>query len=74
MTSNALAPLAQEENFAELSRDPVLVVAAVLLVAVCIMWIVVAPLITRNLRKAAMRRKRRKGPTKPNFTMWDRPP
>jgi len=74
MPSLSLGAYAQE-GLAELSEDPLLFMAAVLLVTVSIMWIVVARLITKNLRRAALRRMgRRRRPKRPTREMWDNPP
>lgn len=72
MTVASLGPLAQE-GITEISEDPVLFMAATLLIAVSIMWIVLARLISKNIRRAAMKRGRRRG-KRPTREMWDYPP
>ena len=65
-----------EEGFAELARDPVLSVAAVLLMVVSLAWVIVARLITVNMRRVAARRLRAQGrrpPVSPK-KMWTEPP
>lgn len=66
---------ATEDGFAELARDPVLSVAAVLLMVVSLAWVVVARLITVNMRRAAQRRMRAQGrkPPAPK-NVWADPP
>lgn len=66
-------PLAQG-GFSDVSEDPILFMAAALLIGVSVMWIVVARLITRNLRRAAMRRRGRRRPKRPTKDMWNYPP
>lgn len=73
MPSLSLGPYAQR-GLAELSEDPLLFMAAALLIAVSVMWIVIARLITRNLRRAALRRAGRRRPKRPTREMWDNPP
>lgn len=74
-----LAPLilgAAEDGFAELARDPVLSVAAVLLMVVSLAWLVVARLITVNMRRAAYRKLRAQGRRQPvpPKDVWSAPP
>lgn len=72
--------LAQAEGFEELIAEPSLLIAAMLLIAVSIGWIVVARLINRAIRKAAYRARRRaaaskkKPPPPPDTHIWDYPP
>jgi cell division protein FtsX len=72
----ATAQLAQEGSFSELVEDPVLTLAAVFLMVVSVMYVVVARLVTRNMKKAAIRRMRRRGkkPPRPTKEMWNSPP
>lgn len=63
-------------GLADLTEDPVLTVAAVLLIVVSIGWIVVSRMITREIRRQAARRRRSsptKKPTK-DRNMWSYPP
>ena len=68
--------LAQEGSFEELVKDPVLTLAAVFLMVVSLMYIVVARLVTKNMKKAAIKRMRRQGkkPPRRKRTMWTEPP
>lgn len=62
-------------GLADLTEDPVLTVAAVLLIVVSIGWIVVSRMITREIRRQAARRRRSsptKKPTK-DRDMWSYP-
>ncbi|MDQ3878936.1 MAG: hypothetical protein M3290_11395 [Actinomycetota bacterium] len=63
-------------GFQSLVRDPLLTVACVLLLVVCIGWIVATRLITHNLKRAARRaqRRRRTGPPPPPRDIWSAPP
>jgi hypothetical protein len=68
--------LAKAGTFAEFTKDPILSVAAFLLIVVSVAWIVVSRMISHNLRKAAARKARRtgrRGPTPPR-RMWNEPP
>lgn len=53
----------------EFFRDPVLSVACVLLIVVSVGWLIVAPLIAQNLRRALDRRS-----YDPQKDLWDVPP
>lgn len=68
--------LAQEGSLGELAKDPVLTLAAVFLMVVSITYVVVARLITRNMKRAARKRIRRTGKKVPRAKreMWDAPP
>ncbi|MDQ4026349.1 MAG: hypothetical protein M3217_12815 [Actinomycetota bacterium] len=70
MTTSAL----QTQPLEELAKDPLLTVAAVLLIVVAIGWIVVSRLVSRNLRKTAARAARRKGSVRPAKDIWSEPP
>lgn len=77
--TDAVISLAQRARpFGEFARDPVLTVACVLLVVVSIGWVVVTRLISRNLRKALLRReeaeRRRVGDVRPPRDIWSAPP
>ena len=65
-----------DEGFAELARDPVLSVAAVLLMVVSLAWVIVARLITVNMRRIATRRLRAQGRRQPvpPKKVWTEPP
>lgn len=65
-----------QAGLAELTEDPVLTVAAVLLIVVSIGWIVVSRMITREIRKQALRRRRQQGTKKPSKDrdIWSYPP
>jgi hypothetical protein len=56
--------LAQQRSLAELTEDPVLLVAAMLLIAVSIAWIVMARVITREMKRQALRQMRARSPQK----------
>jgi hypothetical protein len=70
--------LAKAGSFAEFTKDPILSVAALLLIVVSIGWIVVSRLISRELRKAAARKARRGArrppPPKRRNDVWSEPP
>jgi hypothetical protein len=68
--------IAQEGSIEEFAKEPVLSMAAVLLILVSILWIVVSRLITREMRKSAYRQLRRKGTKAPTTEqeMWNVPP
>lgn len=67
----ALLLVARQPGLAEFSREPILTVACVMLIAVSVAWIVVSRLILRELRRAALagspRRRRRRN-------VWSEPP
>ena len=78
MTDGLALIAAKDRAFGELARDPVLTVACVLLVVVSIGWVVVTRLISRNLRKALLRReeaeRRRVGDVRAPRDIWSQPP
>ena len=63
--------LAAVDPFAEFIQEPVLSVAAVLLIVVSVAWIVMSRLITRAMKKAAYRamtsKERAEGETGPGY-------
>ena len=65
-------------SFAEFTKDPILSVAALLLIVVSIGWIVVSRLISHELRRAAYRRarkgSRRPPPPRRRSDVWNDPP
>jgi hypothetical protein len=68
--------LAAVDPFDEFIQEPALSVAAILLIVVSIAWIVMARLITREMKKAAYRTmgsKSRRN-TKPARDIWSSPP
>ena len=66
---------AKAGRFAEFTEDPILSVAAFLLIVVSVAWIVVARMISHNLRRAAALKARRTGRrTAPPRRMWNEPP
>ena len=70
---------AQGGSLAELTEDPVLSVAALLLIVVSIAWIVVSRLITKEMRKQALRQIRARAGKKPpkpprDRDIWSYPP
>ena len=78
MTDGLAFLAARARPFGEFARDPVLTVACVLLVVVSIGWVIVTRLISRNLRKAMLRReeaeRRRVGDVRPPRDIWSAPP
>jgi hypothetical protein len=76
--TDGLILLAKARHFGEFARDPVLAIACVLLVVVSIGWVVVTRLISRNLRRAMLRRqmaeRRRVGGVRPPRDIWSEPP
>ncbi|MDQ3916844.1 MAG: hypothetical protein M3323_16200 [Actinomycetota bacterium] len=70
MSTSAL----QTQPLEELAQDPLLTVAAVLLIVVAVGWIVVSRLVSRNLRRTAARAERKKGPVRPAKDIWADPP
>ena len=68
--------LAAIDPFDEFIEEPLLSVAAVLLIVVSIAWIVMARLITREMKKAAYRAMDAKGKRKarPARDIWSAPP
>jgi hypothetical protein len=68
--------LAAVDPFDEFVEDPLLSVAAVLLIVVSVAWIVMSRLITREMKKAAYRalgnKQRRRA--KPARDIWNSPP
>jgi hypothetical protein len=68
--------IAAVDPFAEFLQEPVLSVAAVLLIVVSVGWIIMSRLITRAMKKAAYRamtNKERKR-AKPARDIWNSPP
>ncbi len=57
----SLLLVAKRGGFAEITKDPLLSVAAMLLIVVSVLWIVAARLITVQLRNSARRRARAQG-------------
>ena len=68
--------LAAVDPFDEFIQEPALSVAAILLIVVSIAWIVMARLITRQMKKAAYRAMDTKGrrKAKPARDIWSSPP
>ncbi|MGH2753687.1 MAG: hypothetical protein ACRDLB_04575 [Actinomycetota bacterium] len=68
--------LAAVDPFDEFIEEPLLSVAAVLLIVVSIAWIVMARLITREMKKAAYRSMdaKSKRKVKPARDIWSAPP
>lgn len=64
----------QTQPLEELAKDPLLAVAAVLLIVVSIGWIVVSRVVSRNLRKRAAQAQKKKGPPRPPKDIWSGPP
>ena len=64
------------DRLEEFLADPVLSIAAVMLIVVSIGWVVISRLIVRNLRKAAMqgRRNARIESARPTKDIWTMPP
>jgi hypothetical protein len=59
------------ENFGD---DPLLTVACVALIGVCLMWIVMSRLISRNVKKAVRRGVVKIDTVKPPRDIWGAPP
>ncbi|MGH2821058.1 MAG: hypothetical protein ACRDJ5_10445 [Actinomycetota bacterium] len=72
MTAGSLQ--AQTETFEELARDPVLTVACALLILVSVAWVVTTRIIAREVRRAAMRRRRSSRRARPPRDIWGSPP
>jgi len=68
--------LAAVDPFDEFIQEPVLSVAAILLIVVSVAWIVMARLITREMKKAAYRTMDSKSrrDAKPARDIWSSPP
>ena len=70
--------LAKAGSFAEFTKDPLLSMAATLLIVVSVAWIVVSRMISHELKKAAYRRGRRSGrrppPPRRKADVWSDPP
>lgn len=68
----------QGRSLAELTEDPVLLVAAIMLIAVSVIWIVMSRLITREMKRTALRQLRAQGkkPPRPakDSDIWSYPP
>jgi hypothetical protein len=63
------------KHFGELTRDPLLTVACVLLMVVSVGWVIVSRLISRNFMKAAMRARTARQTTElPSRDIWSYPP
>jgi hypothetical protein len=64
------------DPFAEFIEEPVLSVAAVLLIVVSVAWIVMSRLITHEMKKAAHRalKKDSTRKAKPSRDIWSSPP
>jgi hypothetical protein len=59
------------ENF---SDDPLLTIACLALIGVCLMWIIMTRLISRNVKRAAQRGDVRVDRVKPPKDIWSAPP
>jgi hypothetical protein len=72
--------LAARPRFQEFVREPALTIACVLLVVVSIAWIVVARMISKNVRRSAtlrsqaQRRESAPKPPRPPRDIWSEPP
>ncbi len=63
-----------ERRLEEFLDDPLLTIACLALIGVCLMWIVISRLISRNVRRAAQRGDLRLGEVKPPKDIWSEPP
>lgn len=72
------APFAQfrQPDVEEFLNDPILTVACVLLIVVSIGWIIVSRLVSRNMRRARLRRldPPKTGEYEPPRDVWAEPP
>lgn len=59
------------ENF---SDDPLLTIACLALIGVCLAWIIMTRLISRNVKRAAQRGDVRVDQVKPPKDIWGAPP
>lgn len=70
--------LAKAGSFAEFTRDPLLSMAAILLIVVSVAWIVFSRLIAGELKRAATKAQRRSGrpppPPRRKAEVWKEPP
>jgi cell division protein FtsX len=64
----------QTQPLEELAQDPLLTVAAVILIVVAIGWIVVSRVVSRNLRRTAAQAAKKKGTPRPAKDIWSDPP
>ena len=67
---------AAKGGFAEITKDPALSVAAMLLIVVSVLWIIVARLITMQMKRNARKRARAQGrrPKVAEREIWKAPP
>ncbi|MFP5299283.1 MAG: hypothetical protein ACLGHL_09890 [Actinomycetota bacterium] len=65
-----------QAGLAELTEDPLLSVAAVMLIVVSVGWIAISRMITREIRRQALRRRRSSTTKKPSKDrdIWSYPP
>lgn len=61
-------------GFAELTRDPLLSVACLALIVVCILWVALGRAITRNLDRRSLRKQKKTGSVQPARDIWRDPP
>jgi hypothetical protein len=70
--------LAKAGSFAEFTRDPLLSMAAILLIVVSVAWIFVSRLIVGEMKRAAIKAQRRAGrpppPPRRKTEVWKQPP
>lgn len=59
------------ENF---SDDPLLTIACLALIGVCLMWVIMSRLISRNVKRAAQRGDLKVDRVKPPKDIWSAPP
>jgi hypothetical protein len=61
-------------GFAEFGRDPLLSVACIALIVICVLWVVLARKISRNLDRNALRQGKKLGAVQAPKDIWRDPP
>ena len=63
-----------EKRLDEFGQEPILTLASIALIAISIAWLIVARLISRNLKRAAERAPSKVDQVRPPRDIWSKPP
>jgi hypothetical protein len=61
-------------GFAEFGRDPLLSLACIALIVVCVLWVALSRVISRNLDRNALTQSKRLGSAQEPRDIWREPP
>jgi hypothetical protein len=61
-------------GFAEIGRDPLLSLACIALIVICVLWVFLARAISRNLDRRALKQAKKLGAVQGPRDIWRDPP